>query len=73
MKYTKAIDVWKLTQEERKQLQIGQWVYAGSPDNKGVWCGQRANGVDVTAWYGNAKGRVSYRGYVRQLMQYARG
>ena len=49
MKYTKPVDVWSLTQEQRKALQIGQWVKAGSA--RGQWLGQKASGSDVAAWH----------------------
>lgn len=74
MKYTKAIDIWALSNKQRRALQPGQWVYAGVKEDKGVWLGIRANGaVGVVAWYGNAKGRKSYKGYIRSLRDYALG
>lgn len=73
MKFRKALDIWQLNEEERKQLQPGQWVFAGNPNDKGVWCGQRSSGADVVAWYMNAKNRKSYKQYVALLMDYAKG
>jgi len=72
MKFQKAIDIWKLNPAQRAKLQAGQWIYAGNPNSKGVWCGQKANGVDVAAWYHNAKGRTSYHQYIRDLIKYAK-
>lgn len=70
-KYTKPVNVWNLNSEERKALQPGQWVYAGTPDSKGIWCGQKSNGVDVVAWYENAKRQKDFNEYVNKLMAYA--
>lgn len=73
MKFQKAVNIWSLSSEERAKLKPGQWVFAGQPVDKGVWCGQRSSGSDVVAWYGNAKNRKSYNDYVKSLMQYAKG
>jgi len=67
MKYTKAVDVWALSQEQRKQLQIGQWVLAGSA--KGQWLGQTARS-DVAAWH--HKGIKGWKSKVSTLRAYAK-
>lgn len=76
MKYTKPRDVWALTDTQLKQLQIGQWVYAGDPSNKGVWLGMKPSGTKVVMWLGNARNRKEtggYRKYQQGLLQFARG
>lgn len=64
--YTKAVDIWQLDDVQRAQLQPGQWVYAGEPDNKGRFFGQGRS--TVVAWLGNA--RRDYTGYMRALRDY---
>lgn len=73
MKFKKAVDIWQLDDKERAKLQRGQWVYAGNPQDKGIWCGMRPNGSGVVAWYQNAKNRGSFYGYVQTLISYAKG
>lgn len=73
MKYRKAVNIWNLSEAERAQLQPGQWVYAGNPEDKGIWCGQRPSGSGVVAWHANSKNRGSYWGYVQTLRSYAKG
>jgi hypothetical protein len=68
MKYTKAVDVWALSQDQRKQLQIGQWVLAGSA--KGQWLGQKASGSDVAAWH--HEGIKGWKSKVTTLRAYAK-
>lgn len=67
MKYTKAVDVWALSQEQRKQLQIGQWVLAGG--SKGQWLGQTSRS-DVAAWH--HKGIKGWKAKVSTLRAYAK-
>ena len=71
-KYTTTIDVWKLTASERNKLQRGQWVSAGLNGPKGVWIGQKTNGVDVVMWHGNATRRASYPDYIKMLINYVK-
>ena len=71
--YRKAVDVWKLPDHELQKLQTGQWVYAGSPDNKGIWCGMRSTGTKVVAWKGNIDGRKKRQEYIRSLIKYSKG
>jgi hypothetical protein len=68
MKYTKAIDVWALTQEQRQALQIGQWITAGAA--RGQWLGQKASGSDVAAWHHN--GIQGWKKRVTTLRAYAK-
>lgn len=73
MKFQAAINIWSLDKVERGKLKRGQWVYAGNPEDKGIWCGRRPSGSDVVAWYHNAKNRGSFWGYVQTLFSYAKG
>lgn len=68
MKYTKAVNIWALSQEQRKQLQIGQWVLAGG--SKGQWLGQKASGSDVAAWHHS--GIQGWKSKVSTLRAYAK-
>ena len=68
MKYTKAVDIWALSQEQRNQLQIGQWVLAGTA--KGQWLGQKASGSDVAAWHHS--GIQGWKAKVSALRAYAK-
>ena len=70
MKYTKAVNVWALSQEQRKQLQVGQWVMAGSNGAKGQWLGQKASGSDVAAWHHH--GIKGWKAKVSTLRAYAK-
>jgi hypothetical protein len=62
-----------MSRDQMRQLQPGQWVYAGDKDSKGQFLGVKKNDVVVVAWYGNAKGHRSYYDYVRSLRQFAKG
>ena len=68
MRYTKAVDIWALSDKQRARLQIGQWVYAGDRTNVGRFYGQGA--TTVVAWLGNAK--RDYRQYMAALRDYGR-
>lgn len=78
MKFSKTVDIYKLSREEVAKLQPGQWVIAGESDNprehRGTFCGVKPNGIVVVAWQGNARradgGSKEYR---RALMDYAKG
>ena len=67
MKYTKAVDIWAMSQEQRKQLQIGQWVLAGG--SKGQCLGQTARS-DVAAWHHS--GIQGWKAKVTTLRAYAK-
>ena len=73
MQYRETQDIWKMSADQLRCLQPGQWVYAGETNNKGQFLGVKANSVVVVAWHGNAKGRSSYYDYIRSLRCYAKG
>ena len=73
MQYRKAFDIWQLDELRMKLIQPGQWVYAGTPDNKGQFWGIRSTGTVVVAWLNNAKRQKSSRAYNQALLNYARG
>lgn len=68
MRYSKAINIWDLSDSERANLQIGQWVYAGDKSNMGRFYGQGRS--TVVAWLNNGKGRWS--GYCKAIYDYGR-
>lgn len=68
MKYTKPVDVWTLTPEQRKALQVGQWITAGAA--RGQWLGQKASGSDVAAWH--HQGIQGWKARVTTLRAYAK-
>lgn len=69
MRYTKAIDIWTLSDEERSKVQIGQWVYAGEPEVKGRFYGQGRS--TVVAWYTHGR-RIGWKSYCASLRDYGR-
>ncbi len=74
-RFQSTIDIFTLSDEQRAQLQPGQWVTAGPDDfgdgrNRGRYFGKSANGNDICAWIGNAKGR--YRSYMASIAAYGR-
>lgn len=71
MQFTRPQNVWDMTKEQMRQMQPGQWIYAGNIADKGRFLGVKKNGVVVVAWSGNAKAR-SYYDYVRTLRQFAK-
>ena len=74
MKYQPAINIWNVVPASRvKDIQPGQWVYAGDKADKGIFLGVKPSGVVVCAWYRNAKNHASFHGYVKALRQYALG
>jgi hypothetical protein len=74
MKYQPAINIWNVVPASRiKDIQPGQWVYAGDKADKGIFLGVKPSGTIVCAWYRNAKGHASFKGYVKALRQYALG
>jgi hypothetical protein len=39
-KYQKSIDIWTLSKDQKRALQAGQWITAGSAGDhfsKGIW------------------------------------
>ena len=72
MKYQPSINIWNVVPASRiKDIQPGQWVYAGDKSSKGIFLGVKPSGVVVCAWYDNAKSAKSFRGYIKTLRQYA--
>jgi hypothetical protein len=70
MKFTKTVNIWELSTEERAKLQPGQWVRAGENGALGRFFGEGRS--TVVAWLGNAKGSRDYRGYMATLRDYGR-
>jgi len=74
MKYQAPINIWNVVPASRvKDIQPGQWVYAGDKADKGIFLGVKPSGVVVCAWYRNAKNSKDFKGYVKALRQYALG
>lgn len=75
-KYTRTVNIWNLDTEQRRKLQIGQWVRAGYDGPIGRFYGEGA--VTVVAWLGNArghrkeKGGMGYQAYMTALYDYGR-
>jgi len=70
-KYQKTVNIWKLNPEQRRKLQIGQWVKAGDGGTIGRFYGEGA--TTVVAWLGNARGREGgYNSYMAALRDYGR-
>ena len=72
MKYQKPLDIWKMSDKEIKNLQPGQWIYAGDQSNKGKFFGMKKSGTVVVAWMGNVKQQASYSEYMKMLSNYAK-
>lgn len=72
MQYSKAINIWNLSDNEIKKLQVGQWIFGGDSKNLGRFLGVKKSGTVVVAWNGNAKFQVCYNGYIKQLLNYAK-
>lgn len=73
MRYTQPKDVWAMTTDQIRQMQPGQWVYAGEQTNKGQFLGVTQRDTVVVAWYGNAKNGRVYIDYIRCLRNFAKG
>ena len=53
MKYQKTLNIWNLSQEERRALPAGQWIRAGEsldPHHRGIWCGVSPSGSDAVSY-----------------------
>ena len=77
-KYRKMVDIWTLSNEQRAQLQPGQWVSAGPADAVGSNCGRwygfkRTSSSEIVAWNGNARASKNWNAYQRSLAIYAKG
>lgn len=71
MRFTKAVDVWALSDDERRRLQPGQWVFCGEPQYLGRFYAQSETTTVVAHLNGHRKGWPSYcrtiRDYGRSL------
>lgn len=73
MRYTPPVNIWDTT-VNLNRLQPGQWVYAGQPEDLGMFLGVRPGGSVVVAWRNNiASHGANRQAYIRSLRQYARG
>jgi hypothetical protein len=73
MKFTQSFDIWAVPSALLKHVQPGQWVYAGTKDNKGRFLGVKKSGTIVVAWHGNTKARADKASYIKTLRAYAKG
>jgi len=69
-RFRPTLDIWPLTDEERRALPIGQWVTAGPDGPRGRFYGEGRS--TVVAWLGNAKASRDYAGYMRAIRDYGR-
>jgi hypothetical protein len=72
MKFTHSFDIWSVPVDLLKHAQPGQWVYAGTKDNKGRFLGVKSTGTVVVAWQGNTQARSDKAGYIKTLRSYAK-
>ena len=72
MKFTHSFDIWSVPVSLLKHAQPGQWVYAGTKDNKGRFLGVKKSGTVVVAWHGNTQARSDKAGYIKTLRTYAK-
>lgn len=71
-KFTKAVDIWALTDLQRALLPIGQWVTAGPDGPRGRFFGQGRS--TVVAWVENARTKRSggYKAYMASIAAYGK-
>jgi hypothetical protein len=72
MKYIQAFNIWNIPNELIRYIQPGQWVYAGTKDNKGIYQGIKKNGIIVVAWKGNIDNKPNKKEYIKTLRDYAK-
>jgi hypothetical protein len=72
MKFTQSFDIWSVPVSLLKHAQPGQWVYAGTKDNKGRFLGVKRSGSVVVAWSGNIKAQADKAAYIKTLRSYAK-
>jgi hypothetical protein len=72
MKYIKAFNIWDIPQELIKYIQPGQYIYAGTKDNKGIYQGIKKSGIIVVAWQGNINNQKDKKQYIKTLRDYAK-
>ena len=73
MRYIKAFDIYKLSENTYKDIMVGQWIFAGDISNKGRFLGVKKSGTVVVAWHNNAKQQKDYAGYIAALLAYSKG
>ncbi len=73
MKFTHSFDIWSVPVDLLKHVQPGQWIYAGTQDNKGRFLGVKASGSVVVAWQGNTQRHTNKAAYIKTLRAYAKG
>lgn len=73
MKYIEAFNIWNIPNELIKYIQPGQWVYAGTKDNKGIFLGVKKSKTVVVAWQGNINNQDNKREYIKALRQFSKG
>jgi hypothetical protein len=73
MRYITAPDIWQMNDQQIAAMQPGQWVFAGEPNNRGIYLGTTSRGTVVVAWTGNIANHGRNRlAYIRSLRQYAK-
>lgn len=73
MKYIEAFNIWNIPNELIKYIQPGQWIYAGTKDNKGIFLGVKKSKTVVVAWQGNINNQDNKREYIKALRQFSKG
>ena len=75
MRYQPSFNIWDIPTPLYKHLQVGQWIYAGDRDNKGIFLGVKPSGTIVCAWHKNAQahGKGQFNKYIKTLRTYAKG
>lgn len=74
MRYTPPQNIWNMSETQMRLMQPGQWVYAGSAADKGMFMGVKPSGSVVVAWRNNIANHGRNRlAYIRSLRQYAKG
>lgn len=75
-KFRKTVNIWNMTPDMRRKLQIGQWVTAGHDGPIGRFYGEGR--ITVVAWLDNArahakhKGGQGYSSYMETIRNYGR-
>jgi len=73
MRYTQPRNIWNMSHDDMRQMQPGQWVYAGDRSSRGRFLGVKTNDVVVVAWHENARRHQVYIEYIRNLRNFALG
>lgn len=78
MRFQPTIDIWSIPQSQVTQLQVGQWVSAGTAQKDRLNCGRflgvKRSGTIVVAWNGNvnAQPKNVRKDYLQVLRNYAK-